>query len=238
MFVKKTIAIGVAVSTIFLSGCDAIKDYSPDLAGVLGGGSSEGIDIDVNRSLETLDYIFINDTPRAPVFSREKQFGSAWTDDNTTEMGGNGCNTRDDVLGRDLDDTTFEDEDECVVSTGTLKKDPYTGREIRYRKGTTTSRLVQVDHIVSLENAWDSGAWQWSQQERVNYANDTSLLLAVDGPEAQEKAGRAADQWLVPHNSDFQCAYAALQVDIKDTYGLSMTSDERDVLKSVLERCN
>ena len=91
---------------------------------------------------------------------------------------------------------------------------------------------------MSLENAWDSGAWQWSQQERVNYANDTSLLLAVDGPEAQEKAGRAADQWLVPHNSDFQCAYAAVQVDIKDTYGLSMTSDERDVLKSVLERCN
>ena len=74
MFAKKTIAVGVAVSTIFLSGCNAIKDYSPDLAGVLGGGSSEGIDIDVNRSLETLDYIFINDTPRAPVFSREKQF--------------------------------------------------------------------------------------------------------------------------------------------------------------------
>lgn len=239
---NKIVAVVAALFTsLAVASCSLVEDLNSfSFDGLLGGSSNSSntpIEVDTNTALESLNYLFVNDHPRAPKYDREAQFGQAWTDDNTTSLGGNGCDTRNDILARDLEDVIYADSKECVVATGTLENDPYTGRTINFRRGTTTSRLVQIEHIVALKNAWESGAWQWSQQERIDYANDPSVLIAVDGPANQGKQDKSADQWLVPDNPGFRCAYAAMQVSIKDSYGLSVTTAEKNALRSTLTSC-
>ncbi len=79
------------------------------------------------------------------------QFGPAWSD-----VDGNTCDTRNDVLRRDLADITVAD-DWCIVLTGVLT-DPYGREMISFRRGTKTSAAVQVDHVVALADAGRRGA--------------------------------------------------------------------------------
>ena len=86
------------------------------------------------------------------------EFGYRQTDDD-----GNGCDIRDDILARDLHDVRFTVAGGCTVRSGTLE-DPYTGRTIKFTRGATSRADVQIDHVVALQNAWQSGARDWSQQ--------------------------------------------------------------------------
>jgi hypothetical protein len=81
---------------------------------------------------------------------RRAAFGDAWTDDNDAPMGHNGCDTRDDILNRDLVDKTYVSIKRCpdAVATGTLH-DPYTNKTIAFQRGAHTGESVQIDHIVS-----------------------------------------------------------------------------------------
>ena len=114
---------------------------------------------------------------RAPKtgYGRESQFGQAWYD-----LDGNGCNTRNDVLARDLTVTQLAGNG-CVVLAGAFV-DPYTGTQIQFQHGEATSPLVQIDHVVALSDAWQKGAQQISAEQRLALANDPLNLLAVDGP--------------------------------------------------------
>jgi hypothetical protein len=105
------------------------------------------------------------------------QFGESWTDDNDAPDGHNGCRTRDDILARDLARMTTSG---CTVRSGELV-DPYTGARIAFRYGVVTSAQVQIDHVVALGDAWQTGAQQWAAQKRIAFANDPLNLLAVDG---------------------------------------------------------
>ncbi|MFI1204787.1 HNH endonuclease family protein [Streptomyces sp. NPDC020883] len=100
-------------------------------------------------------------------YARDR-FGSAWADTD-----GNGCGTRDDILKRDLRGTAFRDAKKCVVVSGTLPKDPYTGKSLRYQRGRST---VDIDHVVALSGAWRTGARQWPARKRVALANDPPPL--------------------------------------------------------------
>ena len=87
-------------------------------------------------------------------YDRE-QFGPAWSD-----VDRNGCDTRNDILKRDLAGETFKPgTHDCVVLTGTLD-DPYTGKTIAFSRGQGTSEAVQIDHVVALSDAWQKGAQQ------------------------------------------------------------------------------
>jgi Protein of unknown function (DUF1524) len=164
------------------------------------------------------------------------QFGPAWTDDNDDELGHNGCDTRNDILRRDLAALAVKPgTHDCVVTAGTLA-DPYTGRTIAFVRGATSSSAVQVDHVVALSDAWQKGAQQWPARTRRDLANDPLNLLAVTGPVNRAKGDGDAATWLPP-NKGYRCAYVARQVAVKARYHLWVTAAERDGIARVLSAC-
>src|SRR4051812_43728447 len=146
-------------------------------------------------------------------YSRD-QFGAAWADTDR-----NGCDTRNDILARDLTGETFKPATRnCVVLAGNLA-DPYSSRSIAFQRGATTSDDVQIDHVVALSDAWQTGAQAWDVNKRTAFANDQLNLLAVDGPLNEAKGDGDAATWLPP-NMSYRCAYVARQVAVKVGYGL------------------
>lgn len=154
----------------------------------------------------------------------------------TTDDDGNGCDVRDDVLARDLIHVRFTYAGSCKVKSGILH-DPYTGLEINFKRGRKTSSLVQIDHVVALENAWQSGAWKWNSAKRLRFGNDMLNLLAVQGDANQKKGSASAAYWL-PSNKSFRCSYVARQIAVKRKYDLSVTSIEKQEMLSILHTCN
>jgi Protein of unknown function (DUF1524) len=162
------------------------------------------------------------------------RFGQAWSDDVNVEFGHNGCNTRDDVLRRDLADLIVR-AGTCYAQSGVLH-DPYTGQTIPFTRGPTTSEAVQIDHLVSLSDAWYKGAREWDDQRRRDFANDPRNLLAVGGQANFDKAFRDATAWLPP-NEGFRCEFVAKQIDVKAAYGLWLSKNEKRAMQDALARC-
>ena len=95
------------------------------------------------------------------------QFGQTWAD-----VDRNGCDTRNDILKRDLTAEVFKERTrECVVLSGTLI-DPFSGEIINFVRGNVSSMEVQIDHVVALSNAWQTGAFKLSIKDRTAFAND------------------------------------------------------------------
>ena len=162
------------------------------------------------------------------------QFGQAWSDDVNVEFGHNGCNTRDDILRRDLTNLVVRPFT-CFAQTGTLV-DPYTGTTIAFVRGPDTSNSVEIDHVVALADAWYKGARAWDPQRRLDFANDPRNLLAVSPKANFDKAFRDATAWLPP-NEAFRCDFVARQIDVKTAYGLWLSAKEKRALADVLARC-
>ena len=118
-----------------------------------------------------------------------------------------------------------------------LLHDPYTGKDIHFVRGRKTSALVQIDHVVALQNAWESGAWKWNRAKRLKFGNDMMNLLAVEGAANQEKGSASAAYWL-PSNKTFRCEYVARQIAVKYKYGLTVTREEKQSMESVLHNCS
>ena len=164
---------------------------------------------------------------RAPKTGYERsQFGDGWESIN-------GCSTREIILNRDLGNKKIGEN--CKVLSGTLN-DPYTAKMIDFVRGATTSSAVQIDHVVALSNAWQTGAQQLSPETRKQMANDPLELLAVDGPANQQKSDGDAATWL-PSNKTFRCQYVARQVAVKVKYNLWVTPAEHDAIANVLGSC-
>lgn len=168
---------------------------------------------------------------RAPSTGYDRaQFGQAWAD-----VDRNGCDTRNDILRRDLTGTTLKPGTrDCVVLSGTLN-DPYTGTVIPFTRGPA-SGIVQIDHVVALGDSWQKGAQQLTMAERTFFANDPLNLLAVSGPANQQKSAGDAATWL-PANKSYRCAYVARQISVKSTYRLWITQAEHDAMATVLSSC-
>lgn len=162
------------------------------------------------------------------------RFGKAWSDDVNVEFGHNGCNTRDDILRRDLADLVVRP-GTCYAQSGTLH-DPYTGTALPFVRGPETSNGVEIDHVVSLADAWYKGARTWDPQRRLDFANDPRNLLAVSPKANFDKAFRDAAAWLPP-NVAFRCDFVARQVDVKTAYGLWVSAKEKRAMADVLARC-
>jgi hypothetical protein len=156
------------------------------------------------------------------------QFGPAWADTDH-----DGCDQRNQVLGRDL--IAITKRGTCVVLSGSLR-DPYTGTTVAFTRGQGTSELVQIDHVVALSNAWQTGAQALDVYQRELIATDPMNLLAVNGPTNQSKGDGDAATWLPPAKG-YRCAYVARQVAVKTRYKLWVTPAERDAIDRVLAAC-
>jgi len=164
---------------------------------------------------------------RAPMtgYSRD-QFGGEWGTEN-------GCDTRNIILHRDLTETVVNDK--CQVTKGVLS-DPYTGKTIDFTRGADTSGAIQIDHVVAIGDAWQTGAQQLTKEQRVAMYNDPLELLAVDGPTNEKKGDGDAATWLPP-NKSFRCTYVARQIAVKKKYSLWVTPAEKQAMSSVLSSC-
>lgn len=155
------------------------------------------------------------------------EFGNGWAS-------WRNCDTRQRILDRDLTNTKLGD-DGCTVVSGDLN-DPYSGEVINFIRGSGTSSLVQIDHVVALSDAWQKGAQNLTSQQREAMANDDLELVAVSGTANQQKSDGDAATWL-PANKAFRCQYVARQIAVKIKYSLWMTQAERDAIARVLETC-
>jgi hypothetical protein len=204
----------------------------PMLAGCGAGDQSAALQqLSTERpALEALKTLPVKGRAPKTGYSRD-EFGPAWAD-----VDQNGCDTRNDILQRDMSEETFVPRTQnCVVATGVLH-DPYSGKTISFRRGQSTSSLVQIDHVVALSNAWQTGARRLSAASRRELANDPLNLLAVDGPLNAQKSDADAATWLPP-NKRFRCAYAARQIAVKAKYHLWVTAAEKSALANTLTPC-
>jgi hypothetical protein len=188
---------------------------------------------DYDAARRQMEALPVHPWDRVSDFKRYR-FGEAWSDDVNVEFGHNGCNTRDDILRRDLADLVVRP-GTCFAQSGVLH-DPYTGSTIDFVRGLGTSSTVQIDHVVALSDAWYKGARGWDDQRRRDFANDPRNLLAVAGQVNFDKAFRDAASWLPP-NVAFRCAFVARQVEVKTAYQLWVSANEKDAMRGVLRGC-
>jgi hypothetical protein len=165
-----------------------------------------------------------------PRYSRQTNFGDWVRDSRDT----NCFNTRARVLIRDsIEVTQFKDNNHCVVDKG-LWPDPYT--DLTY----TESKDIQIDHVVPLRNAYMSGAYSWTAESRCLYANflgDKEHLLSVLGRENMKKSDRSPEKYMPP-NEKFACHYLKTWLQIKFTWGLTMTLAEAQGIQNLISHHN
>ncbi|SEQ27290.1 HNH endonuclease family protein [Arthrobacter sp. OV608] len=215
-----------------LVGCDAAANALEDIDRAPGIGASSTVDpATAANALGQLNSIPVKGRAPKTGYTRD-EFGPAWADTDR-----NGCDTRNDILTRDLTDETFKPgTNNCVVMTGTLA-DKYTGTTITFTRGQDTSSDVQIDHIVALSDAWQKGAQQLNTDQRKELANDPLNLMAADGPTNSAKGDKDAATWLPP-NKAFRCEYVARQTAVKAKYGLWVTQAEHDAIATILQGCD
>jgi hypothetical protein len=168
---------------------------------------------------------------------RRAAFGDAWDDDNDAPGGHNGCDTRNDILNRDLVDKTYVAIKRCpdAVASGTLH-DPYTNATVAFVRGSPVGAAVQIDHIVPLALAWDMGAREWPYEMRLRFANDPANLLAVAGQANQDKGDQEPADWMPPKTA-FWCQYAMQFVAVLRGYALPIDDGSATVLRQAAATC-
>ncbi len=150
-------------------------------------------------------------------YDRTREFGD-WV----TQSGE--CDTRAVVLKQESLKPTTQNQ-YCTVETGRWFSF-YNGRYYDSAYGGT----VQVDHVVSVENAWVSGAWRWTRRTRVRYYNDLGdprTLVAVDAHDNEAKGDQDPSQWMPSHG---QCRYVRYYVAVKLRWHLTVTRPEKHAL--------
>ncbi|GGL89544.1 HNH endonuclease family protein [Nakamurella endophytica] len=222
--------VAVAVAGLVSAGC-----FGPSRADSPSSGSGAPFPEHPAMAMDVLDGLRVQDRASGAGY-RRAAFGESWTDDVAVDGGHNGCDTREDVLRRDLEDLALKPgTGGCVAVSGVLV-DPYTGGTVLFHRGPDTSPDVQIDHVVALGDAWRTGAQQLSVERRAELANDPLNLLAVAGQVNQDKGDGDAATWLPPL-TQARCLYAARQVAVKQRYGLWVTPAEGDALRRVLAGC-
>ena len=168
-------------------------------------------------------------------YDRYGDFGR-WQD-----LDGNGCDTREDVLSRDLRNVKMNP-DFCEVEYG-LFDDPYTGEKDREFIRGENSRVIDIEHVVALKNAYQTGAGRdpetgadlWPREKRLAIANDPLNLIVADGPLNRAKGEKDISEWTPEEtNPDYMCRYATRQVQVKHKYGLWVTPEEKAKMQSVV----
>ncbi|SDY03531.1 Protein of unknown function [Micromonospora pattaloongensis] len=142
---------------------------------------------------------------------------------------GDGCNTRYEVLIAEAV-TAPSVGSGCSLSGGRW----YSYYDRAY--WTATSDL-DIDHMVPLAEAWDSGARNWTTSRRQSYANDLGdgrALIAVTDNVNQAKGDQDPASWLPTYD---KCRYVGEWVAVKTRWRLSVDTAEKNVLTSYANSC-
>ena len=143
----------------------------------------------------------------------------------------NGCNTRKEVLiAESLDPVQIGSG--CSISGGRWFS-------IYDNVETTDSSKFDIDHMVPLSEAWDSGAWNWNADQRKHFANDLDqpfFLIAVTASSNRSKSDRDPAEWMPP-NGGYHCEYVRIWIEIKRAWDLSVDQAEHDYLARKLASC-
>ncbi|MFG2785963.1 HNH endonuclease family protein [Streptomyces prunicolor] len=148
-----------------------------------------------------------------------------------TDADKDGCNTRAEVLKAEAVAAPAQGPN-CVLTGGSWYS-PYDDRYL------DSASKLDVDHLVPLAEAWDSGASQWTPKERELYANDLDDerdLIAVSAASNRSKADKDPGEWLPPY-AGYRCQYGTDWVADKTRWGLSIDPIERDALAQQLAGC-
>ena len=236
--------IGGAAAAIWLSSA-SVTQASPT-------APTSAVPTSTPSSAGTFDSLVIGETDRDGSYDRDA-FGQSWAD-----IDRNGCDTRNDILGRDLIDIEFkEGTNDCKVLSGTLV-DSYSGDTIPFIAGQDTSADVQIDHLLPLKAVYATGGEAWPAEKREALANDPVNLLAVKGTENSSKSDSLPSEWLpgfypdvsdrhdlgqrvvwddLPTDTTLQCWYVDKLVPVFVAYDLGVTPEDRAALTAVLESC-
>ena len=144
-----------------------------------------------------------------------------------SDLDADGCDTRQQVL---IDERTAGRIDGCDVVGGRWVS-VYDGVE------TSESGGFDVDHVVPLKEAWDSGAWRWNARTRERFANDLGFpgaLIAVSASSNRSKSDRDPAEWLPERGV---CAYAKTWIAIKFRWRLAVDTTEKSELTRILAGC-
>ena len=192
--------------------------------------SATGVEQEPGMATAVLETLAVKGRAPKTGYTRA-QFGPAWAD-----VDRNGCDTRNDILKRDLTSITYRAKTRnCVVESGTLI-DRYSGETINFVKGNISSMEVQIDHVVALSNAWQTGAFKLTADQRKALSNDPLNLFAVKGRLNSQKGDGDAATWLPPLKS-FRCSYVTQQIAVKAKYSLWVTAPEKAAMVSILAKC-
>ena len=145
------------------------------------------------------------------------------------DLDGNGCDTREEVLKRDSTSKPQVDPYRCYVVAGDWYS-PYDGARLSDRGD------VDIDHVVALKEAWDSGAWAWTESQRKAYANDMTdqrTLIAVTDRVNVSKSDKDPSNWMPPLRS-YWCSYLGDWISVKARWNLSMDQSEFGRIKNLL----
>ena len=146
----------------------------------------------------------------------------------------NGCDTRNDVLRRDLKDITLKAGTKgCVVIAGDLS-DEYKGETYAFDRSPNN---IDIDHVVARSNAWQTGAAKFDEDTLKEFGNDPLNLLAVSSNLNRQKGDGDAATWLPP-NKSYRCEYVARQIAVKHKYGLWVVEAEKTAMEGVLATCD
>jgi hypothetical protein len=198
----------------------SIAIYAPQAIGNTTYAQSYADAITVLNSLEVKG--------RAPKTGYSRAQFPHWSD-----LDRNGCDARNDVLKRDLTEVLFKaGTQDCKVISGLLL-DPFSNKVLTF---SSAKSAVDIDHLVALSNAWQTGAAYFDKSKRSQIANDPINLLAVDARLNRQKGDGDAATWLPP-NKSFRCEYVSRQVAVKAKYQLWVTPPEKEAIIRVLDQC-
>ena len=190
---------------------------------LLSPSNTQAAPIDALAALNNLEV-----KGRAPKTGYARSQFPHWSDPDR-----NGCDARNDTLKRDLTNITYKaGTRDCKVIAGQLL-DPFSGKVITF---STTKVVIDIDHVVALSNAWQTGAAYFDKNKRSQIANDPLNLLAVDSKLNRQKGDGDAATWLPPSKA-FRCEYVARQVAVKAKYGLWVTKPEKVAIDKILSTC-
>ena len=143
----------------------------------------------------------------------------------------NDCqDTRQEVLIEESVIPVTLDEKGCKVISGRWIC-PFTGRVF------TNPTYLEIDHMVPLKEAHESGAWKWNKERKEKYANELNQpinLVAVYRGANRSKGAKTPLEWL-PQNKNYICTYVLDWVNIKMAWELKMDSDESEFIINYLE---
>lgn len=211
--------IKTATPTIAVETSQPASEPSPEV-------SSSDAGIAVSLALQVAQELPVRGRASVTNYSREA-FGSAWKD-----VDRNGCDTRNDILQRDFSSSILKTgTGNCKVIGGTWT-DPYSNESYTFSEAPSGA---QIDHVVSLKNAWQMGADLWSDQQRLEFANDPLNLRVTIASLNRQKSDANAASWLPPYKPG-RCNFIATQVAVKAKWGLYVTEAEKQVFISILSK--